>query len=549
MELGSRVITSEVVDEIKPHVPKTIHFIWAGGLLLMPDKNRKIVLEWARQNIPDGFEVWLWVDKSSFPGGMDKLKTQYSLCFNDSKKDSEQIIDFSDPNCPFKLKDITDEGVSNEHIFNEIKRLLPNYGASSDLLRYCILLNFGGAYFDSDVKPSGTKLIELNIFGGIKSHCLVINNNSQNSKKAGNDSFVCSQNHPLMLLIFKTAMNRCVSRGEDPYTQIPEAYCSDDKAFMRSDTIGRTGPGVIQLICLRNKSSNQILFGLDKYTIDEGNDRSWLGAGIRNCNSINEAFLEVQWLIAHEAKHFRMLKLDTHINNLIAHQAKYKTDSITDDTIKEMVLSWVAKNIDMQNIDIVQINFSNPETFEFCCKFNLLDKIPVLLQHPMFQAACSCATKQILLQDLLDNLTPEEAKPEIARYFKEVINLANGILCALEKFPPKNDENLVKNLKLLNNAIKMYIKLLERFDELDVYAKDLHKIDEHINRILHSSSLQSRAESSTRISIERSDSESAQQIPASQSKIETVKENPKPQDDSSGVEKKRSCGPGGCNIL
>ncbi len=90
---------------------------------------------WAAKH--PGFEVCLWVDKeSTSPENLDKYYSEYGF----------------DQDPKITLLDITEEGVVDEFSRYHIDKLYPNYGASSDILRYNILVKYGGAYFDSDIE-------------------------------------------------------------------------------------------------------------------------------------------------------------------------------------------------------------------------------------------------------------------------------------------------------------------------------------------------------------------------------------------------------------
>jgi mannosyltransferase OCH1-like enzyme len=94
----------------------------------------------------------------------------------------------------------------------EIDRLRPNYGASSDLLRYLILYSFGGAYFDSDVAP-GTKRLETSesFLKDFDNPIIYINKNSQNTKEIGNDAFIQLQIIQFSMSFTKQQLNTIIS--------------------------------------------------------------------------------------------------------------------------------------------------------------------------------------------------------------------------------------------------------------------------------------------------------------------------------------------------
>ncbi|VVC76671.1 Subversion of eukaryotic traffic protein A [Aquicella siphonis] len=116
----------------------------------MPEQGMKNVVNWARAN-PE-FKVKIWIDAQSDPDYAAKYDRLKSELFPHEWPDN---IEFAD---------INQTGIISDEIRYEINSLAPNYGASSDMLRYNILFQEGGAYFDCmDVNPS-----EKNRLGDVK---------------------------------------------------------------------------------------------------------------------------------------------------------------------------------------------------------------------------------------------------------------------------------------------------------------------------------------------------------------------------------------------
>lgn len=132
---------------IETHViPRIIHFIWAGGAKIMPVTGLTNVIAWAKAN-PD-FAVKIWIDSKTDPECIAKYQDAFTS------------LGGMPPNIIFN--DIAEPGktISSDEIRYEIDHLCPNYGASSDMLRYNILFEEGGAYFDCmDVNPG--RLVSL----------------------------------------------------------------------------------------------------------------------------------------------------------------------------------------------------------------------------------------------------------------------------------------------------------------------------------------------------------------------------------------------------
>lgn len=130
-----------------PIIPRIIHFIWAGGEKIMPGKAILNVTKWAEAN-PE-FTIKIWVDPVTDPNYLVK----YQKAFN---HDIPQNIIFSD---------INQNGICTDAIRYELDGLWPNYGASSDMLRYKILYLEGGAYFDcGDVCPNKSNKLASIVF-------------------------------------------------------------------------------------------------------------------------------------------------------------------------------------------------------------------------------------------------------------------------------------------------------------------------------------------------------------------------------------------------
>ena len=168
-----------------PKIRRVIHFIWAGGVQIMPPKSIKVVSDWAKAN--KNFQVWIWVDNATW---YDQNKTIVQKYKEELSKEGvslvyeENIPEGADqqPNktcAPIITKDIHKAGLRDEYVAYELDKLRPNYGASSDLLRYTILYHYGGAYFDSDVANYPDFSLETIKFGERKHHVLYFDHLSQ----------------------------------------------------------------------------------------------------------------------------------------------------------------------------------------------------------------------------------------------------------------------------------------------------------------------------------------------------------------------------------
>jgi Glycosyltransferase sugar-binding region containing DXD motif len=208
-------------------IPKIFHTIWAGGEKLFPISNIEVILEWM-QNNPD-MAIWLWVDQKTAPEELD-LKKYYEEKFKEILQESDKIIK-SDQNLQVNLKklyikDIAEEGMEDPYIRYEIDRLRPNYGASSDQLRYKIVYRFGGAYFDSDVGVGQTPLGQSGIFDAdYRAPVLFVDFNCQDKGILGNDFFIATPENLLMEQL-DMLIKHNYSSVDSPYTKIYYQYDS-----------------------------------------------------------------------------------------------------------------------------------------------------------------------------------------------------------------------------------------------------------------------------------------------------------------------------------
>ena len=347
-------------------LPKIIHFIWAGGEKLLPEINIERIKAWAVKN-PD-FEVWLWIDNKTT--SKEKLNVYYSQYkFSEYPK----II----------LKDITQEEVVDEYSRYHIDKLVPNYGASGDLLRYSILFKIGGAYFDSDIcVTDDTKPLNYNgLFDSDEKEILRISTFTQNNNAIGNDAFICTPNHPFMKEVYETAK----LNHQKEIKAVSSPYHFDQKQSFFNWTIESTGPGIIVDVCKKNnmlatKCENSRVIYLQRmsdsslkldqscYQPAERNEINWLLSLTRKCNTIDEAIRITLDSIYFEVKHFGILRIDDHIKNIVTALDLHSpfTDSGTkllcgDPTKDErdiadiLTLELITSHIDLSDCRLIQL--------------------------------------------------------------------------------------------------------------------------------------------------------------------------------------------------
>jgi hypothetical protein len=368
-------------------IPKIIHFIWAGGDFPMPLRNIQVVKKWLEINT--SFKIYFWTDSKStqrFDKTIERYKT---LLENNRNLVFQDICNFS-----------TSNGIKfdNEYVRYEIDRLRPNYGASSDLLRYLILYSFCGAYFDSDVAPGKRSLETNDIFiKDFESPTVYVDNNSQNSKTIGNDAFVTTPNNPIFYKFYQTAIgyyNFDQSKLEvDAWYNKVEAiiaqknslpvltYSYDKANFILECTPLKTGP-----FCIRRNTVDEVgelltlkecgvnIIPMDNITammenedgIPISNTQAWTNMRIQVVGE-SRALASLSQTIAFELKHFGILRIDDHISNLQEAAGILQEDSI------QHVIRLVS-GLDFDQIKSIQISFAFVKTLNFCSERNIKNK-------------------------------------------------------------------------------------------------------------------------------------------------------------------------------
>ncbi|CAM4429905.1 MAG: hypothetical protein LEGION0398_MBIBDBAK_01333 [Legionellaceae bacterium] len=389
-------------------IPKIIHFIWAGGNKQMGDDEVETVIKWTHKN-PD-CKILIWVDiQTYFPGNEHLLKFYQDIFSSNSNHNIK--IEYADTidnaikdNNIIYLIDIEKMGLRNEFVKYEIEKLNPNYGASSDILRYNILYRYGGAYFDTDVNPGNTTLLDGKIFERKEKHTLYIDHLTQRSinaedekrkitikelesftldKGLGNDALVSTKENPILFLIIKMVENNydLNKRTEEVKLKRLEIAHGDFTRFS-SLTIDRTGPSVIFDI-LNDEDLESINEGHEQFfikeidtekveikrlrdgknlLIDPGiNTCNWLKVPINRFNdseeNLNEVLNIVLNTIEFEEKYFNIIRLDEHISYL-----KISTEN---ENAEEILLNQLEEKHLIQKNLYGQVKFNYLKTMNF----------------------------------------------------------------------------------------------------------------------------------------------------------------------------------------
>lgn len=402
---------NSAINKIK--IPKIIHFIWAGGEKLLDNTSIDVIIEWAAEN--KDWEIYLWVDEATCK---KDISTSYHISFNKRLKEyranKEQepkyakilstgiekvkIINQSNKHNfgekkPEKLyitiKDITKEKMVSSNIRYEIDKIDPNYGASSDLLRYKILHTYGGAYFDTDVSPGKTPLSEIDCEP--KQHTLYVDHCTQKhnpsleeifhfpTKHIGNDTFICTTGNPLMLKLYETSIEHYNKDGATSLYYVYRAYMS-----MRDITIATTGPVLVKNVIkenLKNNSNgaNEILLKNNvvlKRTRDgeielarpfPKNTTHWLKPKAFPL-LLEEIRKKIEYTIDFELKNFGVIRIDDHIDYLSSFINK---NNIQNKNPVDIILKLAEQKLKSKDIKCVKIIGKYKETVLLARKYQL----------------------------------------------------------------------------------------------------------------------------------------------------------------------------------
>lgn len=397
--------------------PKIIHFIWAGGAHLMPKENVLRILAWMKKN-PD-FCIWIWIDRHS--GVMADPEQETKRQITHYKKFLSQVSK------QYELKDITSEGLASKARNDdlacyEIDRLQPNYGASSDILRYRILHKFGGAYFDSDINPGENQLIECDIFENINQHCLLyVDHLSQmedvtseqlstfklkdlsNRSMVGNDALMSTPNNPLLLAFLNQVESNY--RNAKLTKKIEMTY---DAMNIMDRTIEFTGPALVRSLLdnplnLPNRFEKQIILGKDsiiikpircidwQYCQPDLNTTNWLFTVPEDVS--NERLTQkILNTIIFEVKELGILRLDDHISDYICILKKSYSEqnpALDENETAAQLIAAIENQAaitaeDYANVQVAQNKLGRPSIANFYQKVGLsektqLDKYPELV--------------------------------------------------------------------------------------------------------------------------------------------------------------------------
>ncbi len=306
-------------------LPKIIHFIWAGGVKQMSDASKEVVAAWADAN--KDFKIYIWVDYLTAQGSsINAKKLEVQEHFADIIKVRGNII----------IQDVRENLFFHYHYRNEkvydyfnyeVQRVRPNYGASSDILRYSILYNIGGAYFDSDVLPGQQSLGTLEQFNQpLSKHVIFVDPNSQGTNHIGNDALITTTKYnPVMRTIFDQCLKNYETINEEYGQGLILGY--DNEQYIALHTPDITGPGVVAEVILINPigesftdnvkqyDNNDTLPLPEQYRTSEINTRTWIGKPLEKSPTEDLFLQKIVNSSVFEWEQWGFLRLNDHFYN------------------------------------------------------------------------------------------------------------------------------------------------------------------------------------------------------------------------------------------
>jgi|GEM_PF-2550842 len=397
-------------------VPHLIHFIWAGGQNPMRGDGIETVNAWMAEN--PACQIMLWVDSATFPGGIEALQETYQKLFTHAHvvKENEKISSSTSPT--IILKDIAKYRklkTYGEIINYEIEKFLPNYGASSDILRLLILLEYGGLYVDPDVRPGKNNLFQAGVFIPREKHILYVDHATQrkvgyngysekelrefNLATVGNDTLISTPGNPLLAEMLHQICERYTDKFNYPFI-LRLTHGSELNKHMF--TIHRTGPHVVQEALANLKLDLEQNFGLkilaneQQVVIKRVRDGelaitaplphagSWLKLNATPC-SPTKAYEILAMTVQFEAEHFKILRLEDHI--LSYAKATGKSPKVA----CQEVIDFLSLNSHLYtNAELGQSTFLFPEVRQFYRKIKVyyLDTLDTKLIINIIENEC-----------------------------------------------------------------------------------------------------------------------------------------------------------------
>ncbi len=473
-------------------IPKYLHFVWAGGEKIMPERSFTTVFKWVLAN--PNLKYFIWIDYTTYPGGKQALKKKYKeelQIFIDKRSDvrlKKLNVDPDSPDCIFQFKDIEEEQIADNGIRYDIDKYHPDFGKSSDKIRYKILYKYGGVYFDSDVWPTQFNLENSGIFDPINHHMIYWNNKAQsphphkskavNFHSVSNDALATTPKNPDMLKMIEIASGKPFiwqnlrSTKRDP--EIEALYKLDHKLFIKENTPYWTGPMVLTWAGLltihtwqpRSEFIKPLMIdgqSLVRTPSDQPSDNAWLKTFTTNYTTRKQALKKISNSLKYEAKTLGILRLDEHIGYLMNTGFFSKEEAI------KFMLDILENESELLNkVGYVDCKYLYRETIDFAKKHDLHSKIPLWPDNKNFIYAV--------------NFVIDRTADKLQNFVENFLNNFNLIV----DIGITDSAQLQENIKELRAFVKNITTTIEFNNKMNAAETldSLNKIIDHLQEIV-----------------------------------------------------------------
>ena len=376
-----------------------------------------------------------------------------------------------------------------------INRPEPNYGMASDLLRYLILWEYGGAYFDIDVQPpnDGKPSLEslAEIYGAIGKPLDLPDDRVFCNRIPGEEDYcnhaIVSIAHSLVIQdLLNTATTASMSAPTKIEFNIRDTYCCDNSTYVIRRTVINSGPLCLPAIYAKYKTA---MFSLHSIGFSLGHtfDGSWMDRW-SHLDNFEAALERAMYCIIFEIEHYGALRLDYHIWAIMQSPHYAVEDEAVSAALTERLEPLLQNLAFRQKITLAQLTFQYAETVNFYIEQNLLDKAG------LFSSSAACTNpvdRTNMIMEIFFALggdariydrpryVKDVSKAEQSRFLKNSIIFIWGMLQAYEE-----------NLDLVDDAGKtILVSLSDQLADSDCLViadnfSDLQKTWKKIKNIL-----------------------------------------------------------------
>lgn len=204
-EIYIKILKDAVADQdkkipVRP-IPKTIHFVWLGGVL--PEAYKQNILNWSKMAQSSGYELILWTDETTLEheATRDELGQQAIKLRHWRDRERDPVHEQRNALIDALIMDIIELGKHQGHS--------PNYAACSDILRIAILEQLGGLYVDTDnsiTQNSDGPIGDINVIAHVGARFI--------ERRAGfNQCFIAALPHTDPMKSLLDYFSRCYNEG------------------------------------------------------------------------------------------------------------------------------------------------------------------------------------------------------------------------------------------------------------------------------------------------------------------------------------------------